>query len=496
MQRRHYHLIGIAGTAMGSLAGLLRAAGHHVTGSDENVYPPMSTQLEALGIQYAQGFRPENLEPRPDVVVVGNAISRGNPELEYVLDEGLYYTAAAVVIKEEFLRGRHVLAVAGTHGKTTTTSILSWLLEVAGFNPSFLIGGVAENFGSSFRLTDSKYFVIEADEYDTAYFDKGPKMWHYLPRTAIVGNIEFDHADIYRDEEAYRFAFARFINQVPRTGTLVAGHESPIVRELTAKSFAPVAWFAISQDASGDVPAADAVPDAHAAPSAEGSDASAAASAWTARDVRYDEDVTRFTVLHEGAVWGEVETPLAGAYNVRNCLAAIAAAHAVGADPAKVQEALRTFRSVRRRMELRGVVRGVTVIDDFAHHPTAVEETLRAARQRYGKRRIVAVFEPRSYTAQRREFQEPYARSLAHADEVVLAGLFRPERYTKETGLDPDELIAGLRSNGRTAAYIPDVEKIVTHIAGSASDGDVIVIMSNGGFGGIHDKLLAALDTQ
>jgi len=488
LQRRHYHLIGIAGTAMGSLAGLLKAAGHHVTGSDENVYPPMSTQLEALGIPYAEGFRPENLEPRPDVVVVGNAISRGNPELEFVLDEGLSYTAAAVIIKEEFLRGRHVLAVAGTHGKTTTTSILAWLLEVSGLNPSFLIGGVAENFGSSFRLTDSDYFVIEADEYDTAYFDKGPKMWHYLPRTAIVGNIEFDHADIYRDEEAYRFAFSRFINQVPRTGTLVAGWESPIVRELAAKSFAPVASFGIEPD-SDDVPAAAA-----AAPNPAGNAAAATQLAWAARDIRYDEDMTRFVVVHDGEIWGHVETPLAGAYNVRNCLAAIAAAHAVGAEPAKVREALRTFRSVRRRMELRGVVRGVTVIDDFAHHPTAVEETLRAARQRYGTRRIVAVFEPRSYTAQLREFQEPYTRALALADEIVLAGLFHPERYTKQTALDPDEVVATLRSHGRTAAYIPGVDDIVAHLSNSAGQSDVIVIMSNGGFGGIHARLLAALE--
>lgn len=469
MQRRHYHLIGIAGTAMGSLAGLLKAAGHEVTGSDENVYPPMSTQLEALGIRYAEGFRPENLEPRPDVVVVGNAISRGNPELEYVLDEGLYYTAAAVVLKEEFLRGRHVLAVAGTHGKTTTTSILAWTLEVAGYEPSFLIGGVAENFGSSFRLTKSDYFVIEADEYDTAYFDKGPKMWHYLPRTAVVGNIEFDHADIYRDEEAYRWAFSRFINLVPRSGTLVAGWESPIVRELAAKSLAPVASFGIDGTDAGEL-------------------------TWGTRDVRYDEDMTRFTVLHEGREWGAVETPLAGAYNVRNCLASIAAAHAIGADPEKVREAMRTFRSVRRRMELRGVVRGITVIDDFAHHPTAVQETLQAARQRYTGRRIVAVFEPRSYTAQRREFQEPYIRSLALADEVLLAGLFHPERYTKQTAMDPDEVIAALRTSGRTAAYVPEVDRIVEHLAGSAHSGDVIVIMSNGGFGGIHGKLLAALD--
>ncbi len=488
MRRRHYHLIGIAGTAMGSLAGLLKSAGHEVTGSDENVYPPMSTQLQALGIPYHEGYRPENLEPRPDVVVVGNAISRGNPELEHVLNEGMYYTAAAVVLKEEFLRGRHVAAVAGTHGKTTTTSILAWTLEVAGFDPSFLIGGVAENFGTSFRLTDSAYFVIEADEYDTAYFDKGPKMWHYLPRTAIVTNIEFDHADIYRDEEAYRFAFARFINLVPQNGVLVAGVESPIVRELAPKALAPVEWFGIQGAAAGG------------SGSGSGTEAEAAAErereragGWSAADVRYDSDMTRFTVLHDGGVWGEVETPLAGAYNVRNCLATIAAAHAMGAEPAKVQEAMRTFKSVRRRMEVRGEVRGVTVIDDFAHHPTAVQETLQAARQRYHGRRIVAVFEPRSYTAQRREFQEPYTGALALADEVVLAGLFHPERYSAQTALDPDAVIEALRAAGRTAAYIPQVDHIVEHLTGTARSGDVVVIMSNGGFGGIHGKLLDSL---
>ena len=461
---KHYHLIGIGGTAMASLAGLLRAAGHRVTGSDENVYPPMSTQLKSQGIEYAEGYRAENLEPRPDVVVVGNAISRGNPELEHVLNERLYYTAAAVVIKEEFLRRRRVLAVAGTHGKTTTTSILAWLLEVAGFNPSFLIGGVAENFGTSFRLTDSDIFVIEADEYDTAYFDKGPKMWHYLPLIAIVGNIEFDHADIYRDAEAYRFAFARFINLIPGNGALIAGSEVPLVMELAAKSFAPVQSFALEGDAS-----------------------------WSARDIEYGATTTRFRVLHEGKEWGVVETPLPGAYNVRNCLAAIAAAESIGADRAKVIDALSTFKSVRRRMEVRGEVDGVVVIDDFAHHPTAVTETLRAARQRYTDRPIVAVFEPRSYTAQRREFQEPYAQALSLADEVLLAGLFHPERYDTATRLDPEALVEAVRSGGRAASYVPDPDAIVAHLRTAARPGSVVVIMSNGGFGGIHDKLLNAL---
>src|SRR5262245_15503229 len=336
MTARHYHLIGIAGTAMGSLAGLLRAAGHRVTGSDANVYPPMSDQLRELGIAYREGYSADNLEPKPDLVVVGNAISRGNVELEAVLNRKIPYTSAAATIKEEFIRGRHSIAVAGTHGKTTTTSLLAWALECAGLNPSFLIGGVAENFGSSFRLTDAPYFVIEADEYDTAYFDKGPKMWHYLPDTAIVNNIEFDHADVFRDEESYQLAFARFINLIPSNGALVAGWDSPIVRELAAKSFAPVESFAF--------------PDTNAETNAR----------WQARDIAFGEDYTRFTVWHDGQCWGQVETPLAGSFNVRNCLATIAAAESVRADRAGVLEGLRTFRSVRRRLEVRGTVRGIT----------------------------------------------------------------------------------------------------------------------------------------
>jgi UDP-N-acetylmuramate: L-alanyl-gamma-D-glutamyl-meso-diaminopimelate ligase len=464
----HYHLIGIGGTAMASLAGLLRAAGHRVTGSDENVYPPMSDQLRALGIPYAEGYAPANLEPRPDWVVVGNAISRGNAELEAVLEQRLPYTSAAVVLKEEFLRARLPLAVAGTHGKTSTTSLLAWALESAGLNPSFLVGGVVENFGASFRLTESPYFVIEADEYDTAYFDKGPKMWHYLPYVAVVNNAEFDHADIYRDEEAYRFAFARFVNLVPRNGTLVAGWDSPMVRELAARSPAPVQAFAYGAGAE-------------------------ATTGWTARDVEFGPGGTRFIAVHDGEPWGAVETPLAGAFNVRNCLAVLAVCDAIGADRAGVLEGLRTFRSVKRRMEVRGEVRGITVIDDFAHHPTAVRETLRAVRQRYQGRPVVAIFEPRSYTAQRREFQETYREALSAAERVVLAGLFHPERYTRETALDPDQLVGDLRAGGIPADYIPDVDEIVARVVPELRGGEVLLVMSNGGFGGIHGKLLDAL---
>jgi UDP-N-acetylmuramate: L-alanyl-gamma-D-glutamyl-meso-diaminopimelate ligase len=470
----HYHLIGIGGTAMASLAGLLKAAGHRVTGSDENVYPPMSTSLDAMGVSYSNGYRPENLDSRPDVVIVGNAISRGNPELEEVLVRKLRYTSAAATIKEEFIWGHHSLAVAGTHGKTTTTSLLAWALESAGLNPSFLIGGVAENFGTSYRLTDSKYFVIEADEYDTAYFDKGPKMWHYLPDTAIVNNIEFDHADIYRDEEAYKFAFARFINLIPKNGTLVAGWDSPIVRELAPKSFAPVESFAY-----GD----PAVP-----PSGQGH--------WHARDVEFSERGTSFRAFRSNEEWGKIETPLAGAFNVRNVLAVIAAGEAIKADRDGIRKGLETFASVKRRMEVKGEVRGVAVIDDFAHHPTAVRETIDAIRQKYAGRRIVAVFEPRSYTAQRREFQNDYVKAFAGADEVILAALFHPERYDKNTAIDLAQMVRDLSTAGKVAKNLKDADAIVQDLAPRLKPRDVVLVMSNGGFGGIHQKLLDALGSR
>jgi UDP-N-acetylmuramate: L-alanyl-gamma-D-glutamyl-meso-diaminopimelate ligase len=465
----HYHLIGIAGTAMGSLAGLLQQAGHRVTGSDEGVYPPMSTLLDGLGIEYAHSFDPGNLEPTPDVVVVGNAISRGNPELEAVLERRLYYTSAAHTVKEEFLRSRHVIAVAGTHGKTTTTSLLAWILETAGLEPAFLIGGVAENFGTSFRLTDSGVFVIEADEYDTAYFDKGPKMWHYLPHTAVVANVEFDHADIFRDDIAYRFAFERFINLIPRNGRLVAGWESEVVRELAAKSLAPVESFSLERGA-GTHPR------------------------WYADGIDHGPDGTLFNLYQDGECLGDFQTSMVGAFNIRNCLAAIAAARSVDASWDGIREGLRTFQSVRRRMELKGEVRGVVVIDDFAHHPTAVAGTIEATRQRFGAgRRIVAIFEPRSYTAQRREFQEAYRRAFHGADQVILAGLFHPERYDATSGMDPHELTAQIQSDGIEARHIPDVDEIVRTIVPETDEGDVLLVMSNGGFGGIHGKLLAAL---
>ena len=473
----HYHLIGIAGTAMASLAGLLRAKGHRVTGSDQGVYPPMSLMLDDLGIEYADRYDPANLATDPDVVVVGNAISRGNAELEEVLDRRLRYTSAAAVIKGEFLQGRHVLAVAGTHGKTTTASLVVWMLEAAGLDPSFLIGGIPENFGVSFRLTDSEFFVVEADEYDTAYFDKGPKMWHYLPWTAVVNNVEFDHADIFRDDAAYRFAFERFINLVPRVGTLVAGWDSAALRAMCGVSRAPVQSFGIGGLGTGS----PTVEGAHSHPR------------WRAERVRCGEAGTRFAVRRDGEMLGEVEMRLAGDFNVLNALAAMAAAAAAGVPWDAIREGLRTFRGVRRRMQVRGEAGGVTVVDDFAHHPTAVAATLEAARQRFRGRRLIAVFEPRSYTAQRREYQDAYGTALGKADHAIVAGLFRPERYDDTTRLDPAQLIASLRARGVQANYEPAVDDIVTRIVRGARPGDVVLIMSNGGFGGIHERLLAGL---
>ena len=457
---------------MASLAGLLKSAGHDVTGSDRNVYPPMSDELRSMGIPYSEGYSPSNLDHKPDVVIVGNAISRGNEELEAVLERKMYYTSAARTIEELFIRGRHSIAVAGTHGKTTTTSLLAWVLESAGLNPSFLIGGVAENFRKSYRLTDSKYFVIEADEYDTAYFDKVPKMWHYLPDTAIVNNIEFDHADIYRDLEAYEWAFSRFINLIPRNGTLIAGWDSPIVRKLAQKSFAPVESFTYGATDAPMEPARH----------------------WTAENVSFGESGTSFRVMRGGEVWGDVRTTQAGAFNVRNALAVIAAAESIGADREGVKEGLRTFLSVKRRMEVKGEARGVVVIDDFAHHPTAVRETIDAVKQKYAGRRIIALFEPRSYTAQRREFQNDYEKAFAAADEVVLGGLFHPERYTAETAMNPAELVAAWKGVGKPAAQFQEVEEIVSYLVPRLRERDVVVVMSNGGFGGVHQKLLDKLN--
>ncbi|NNE68540.1 MAG: UDP-N-acetylmuramate:L-alanyl-gamma-D-glutamyl-meso-diaminopimelate ligase [Pyrinomonadaceae bacterium] len=465
----HYHLIGICGTAMASLAGMLQARGHKVTGSDQNVYPPMSTQLKELGIEIMKGYKPENLDCGADSIIVGNAISRGNPELEELLNRKLAYYSQAETIKRLFIRGKHSLVVAGTHGKTTTTSIATWVAEVGGLDPSFLVGGVVQDFGASFRVTDSGYFIIEGDEYDTAYFDKKPKFMHYLPEIAIVNNIEFDHADIYRDMTDIKFEFSRLMNLVPSNGHLIAGIDSPVVGEvledMEGKLFTNVETFGLKDGAK-----------------------------WQARYIDFSGDLMRFTVFKEGVNWGEFETTLIGEFNVRNCLAVIIAADAWGIPIEKIQEALRTFKSVKRRVEIRGVENGVTIIDDFAHHPTAVEETLKALKQKYEENRLVAVFEPRSWSSRLAVFQEPYAKAFAYADYVIIAGVYDTAKAS-ELGkvLDTRELVEDIALQGKPSFSFADADEIVEHLTPEMKDGDVVAVMSNGGFGGIHEKLLSVL---
>jgi UDP-N-acetylmuramate: L-alanyl-gamma-D-glutamyl-meso-diaminopimelate ligase len=465
----HYHLIGICGTAMASLAAMLQARGHQVTGSDQNVYPPMSTMLAGLGIPVTQGYAAEHLSPAPDCVVVGNAIPRGNPEVEETLNRRLLYRSLPEVLKEEFIRGRRSLVVAGTHGKTTTSSLAAWVIDQGDLNPSFLVGGVVQNFGASSRVTDSDYFIIEGDEYDTAYFDKGPKFMHYLPELAIVGNIEFDHADIYKDIDAVKLAFRRLMNTVPGNGRLIAGWDSPLVREVIAsfgqRLFTQVETFGTCEDAR-----------------------------WQARDIDCSGETTRFRVLREGTEWGEFQTPLIGDFNVRNCLAVIIAADSWGIERQAIIDAMATFKSVRRRCEVRGEVNGVTVIDDFAHHPTAVRETLSALRARYRGQRLVAVFEPRSWSSRLAVFQDEYAKAFEPADYVIVAGVFDTSKATeKGKVLDTGKLIEDIAAQAKPAFAIRDVDEIVAKLVSELRSGDVVAIMSNGGFGGIHEKLLAAL---
>jgi len=457
---------------MASLAAMLQARGHQVTGSDENVYPPMSTMLASLGISVVQGYAIDNLSPAPDCVVVGNAIPRGNPEVEETLNRRLLYRSLPEVLKEEFIRGRRSLVVAGTHGKTTTTSLAAWVMDQGGLNPSFLVGGLVQNFAASARVTDSDYFIIEGDEYDTAYFDKGPKFMHYLPELAIVANIEFDHADIYKDIDAVKLAFRRLMNIVPGNGRLIAGWDSPLVREVIAsmgqRLFTQVETFGTCEDAR-----------------------------WQARDIDCSGGMTRFRVLRAGKEWSEFQTPLIGDFNVRNCLSVIIAADAWGIERQAIIDAMSTFKSVRRRGEVRGEVNGIIVIDDFAHHPTAVRETLSALRTRYAGQRLVAVFEPRSWSSRLAVFQQEYAKAFAPADYVIVAGVFDTRKATEKGDvLDTAKLIEDIAAQTKPAFAIRDVDEIVERLSSELRSGDVVAIMSNGGFGGIHEKLLSALSAK
>ncbi len=444
---------------MGSVAAALRERGFIVTGSDENIYPPMSTFLESRGVLLNAGYRAENIPPDADVVVIGNAIKRGNPEVEAVLNRKLYYLSLPEILRNEFLRGRHNLVVTGTHGKTTTTALLTWIMSVAGFEPSYMIGGIPKNLGQGARFHDSKFFVVEGDEYDSAFFDKRSKFIHYLPELLIVNNIEFDHADIFKDLEQIKTSFGHLLRIVPQNGMVLLNGDDPNCLDVAKECHAQLVEIGFSPNCAQQI-----------------------------RDVAYSAEGSRFT-LHDETY----ELPLIGEFNVRNAAMAVSAARFYGATPTKIREALASFTGIARRQEVRGEARGVKVIDDFGHHPTAIAQTLTALRHRYRDHRLWAVFEPRSNTTRRAVFQQQLPDALKLADGVLISQVARLEQIPEEDRLNPEAVIESIAAAGKPAFYEPDADHIVERIVPLLRPDDVVAVFSNGGFDGIHEKILARL---
>jgi UDP-N-acetylmuramate: L-alanyl-gamma-D-glutamyl-meso-diaminopimelate ligase len=456
---RRIHFMGVCGTAMGAVAAAVRDLGFVISGSDENVYPPMSTFLAEKEIPIFAGYRPENVPDDVDLVVVGNAIFRGNPELESVLKRKLLYRSLPETIKDFFLQGKHNVVVTGTHGKTTTTALVTWIFSVAGLNPGFLIGGIAKDLQRGAAFPDSQYFVLEGDEYDTAFFDKRSKFLHYLPETVVINNIEFDHADIFDDMEDIKASFRRLVNIVAQSGRFFINADDPNCSEVTQKAFAPVLTVGLSEEAH-----------------------------YHLADIEYHQSGSRFRIGKD-----RFETSLIGEFNVRNAGMATAVALSYGIKLETIQNALRSFQGVARRQEIRGEVNGIKVIDDFGHHPTAIKQTLDALRRRFPAQRLWAVFEPRSNTTRRAVFQQQLPEALSIADGVILAEVARIEQVPADDRLDPWKVVKSIQQTGKPAFYEPKIDQIVERLKPLTRPGDVIVVFSNGGFGGIHDKLLAAL---
>lgn len=467
MSELDVHLIGICGTGMGSFAGLLQAEGHRVRGSDQNVYPPMSDKLAAWGIPVAEGYRPENLEPRPDLVVVGNVIRRDNPEARAAMDGGIEYLSFPEALGKLFLGGRRSLVVAGTHGKTTTTSLLAWLLASAGRDPGLLVGGVPANFDEGFRRGSGPHFVIEGDEYDTAFFDKRPKFLHYQPMVAIMTSIELDHVDIYPNVEAIEARFDELAALVPEDGRILACASFP--RVLARRPAARATW------------------ETYSARPESGAD-------WTVGQSSAGPEGLRFELVRQGENLGELLLPMSGRHNLENAVAAAAVALHEGLSFDELREGMASFEGIARRQTLRGEVDGVRVIDDFAHHPTAVKETLEGLRSRYSGR-LIAIFEPRTATSARKHFQEAYAGAFGAADQVLIAPVGRKE-LPEDERLDVARLARDIARSGPSAEAPESIEAIVGQLSANARPGDTLVFMSNGGFGGIHDRMLAALRTR
>ena len=465
---KHVHVIGIGGSAMAPLAGMLREHGFRVTGSDSGVYPPASTLLESLGISFFNSFDAAHLEPAPDLVVVGNIIARGNPELEEVLDRKIPYRSMPEILEEVFLPGRHSIVISGTHGKTTTTAMLAWIFHSAGKRPNFLVGGVAENFGKSYGLGGGEDFILEGDEYETAFWDRGPKFFHYHPDDLIVTSLEFDHADIYADFETYELAFRRLVNLVPRKGRVVIWGDTqesgPALRRAASKAFCPVETYGFSVE-----------------------------NDWVASDVAGEGANTRFRLSHGGRPFGDFTLSATGRHNVLNAMAAIAVGSGRGIGVDSLRQALATFRSVKRRMDVKGEVGGILVVDDFAHHPTAVRATIEAARTRWPERRLWAVLEPRSNSMRRKVFQESLPQALALADRVVLGGVFRAGQLGDENRLNPESVAQSVRELGREARAFAGADQIADYLSAQGKSGDLFLIMSNGSFDGLCDKLLKKL---
>ncbi len=464
----HIHLIAICGTAMGTLAGMLKAKGFRVSGSDENVYPPMSTQLEKWGIEIQKGFKAENLNPKPDLVVVGNAVSKTNPEVIALLESGIEYLSLPQTLARFFLEEKKSLVVAGTHGKTTTTSLLAWVLADCGLDPSFLVGGIPQNFDSSFALGKGKYFVIEGDEYDTAFFDKGPKFWHYRPYHAILTSVEFDHADIYRDLAHVKSAFQKFIELIPTEGALYYCADNSIATELSAYCQGRKISYGLE-----------------------------AQSEFRAENIQFNAEGVEFDFYQNAHKLSRFHSPLPGRHNLQNLLGVLALVLNLPNPPGlkQIQDSVSKFQSVKRRQEVRGIAKGITVIDDFAHHPTAIAETIDAIKAKYPGQKVWAIFEPRSNSSKRDVFQHDFPKALAHADEVVLAKVFMPEKVKEGKVLNVSQVAQDI-----AALQIPiqadlEVDQIVSLLKQRAKSGDVLLVMSNGGFGGIHQKLLSTLST-
>jgi UDP-N-acetylmuramate: L-alanyl-gamma-D-glutamyl-meso-diaminopimelate ligase len=461
---RTVHLIAVCGTAMGALAAMLQEMGLAVTGSDRNVYPPMSTFLEQRGIPIMAGFAPEHLAHRPDLVVVGNAVSRDNPEVEAMGRMGLAYCSMPEALNHFAAAGKETLLVAGTHGKTTTSSLLAWLLFAAQMDPTYMIGGILNNFNGNYRLGQGTYFVVEGDEYDTAYFDKGPKFLHYRPTAAILTSIEFDHADIFKDLAHVKSAFGRFLERLVPEGILLAYDDDANIEALLPRAACRVERYGRT----------------------EGAD-------WRLGKVTVDPPETRFEVWRPEGLFGVFATPMIGAHNLMNTLAALGVAHHIGIPVESLVKGLAAFRGVKRRQEVRGVRRGIVVIDDFAHHPSAVRETVQAVKAFYGPRRLVAVFEPRTNTSMRDVFQKTYATCFDPADRVCIRQPPLLKKIPEGQRFSSLKLVEDLQGRGRDAYYFPDTDAIIDFLAGEAREGDVILIMSNGGFDNIHERLLAAL---